>query len=217
MLETLRVIAAIILIFFLPGFMLVQVLFPGKEELDADFDWLYRGAMAVGLSMVVTILVSFGLNSLGANPNTGMGYVTTGPITLLLLVLTGIFFGIAWFRGGFPFLGRLHPGLIRFPTRGLRDEDIPYLADRQQRFRHQNLVKQKFQLIKQIDRTERLMAAHSGDQKEYYSERRKKQLAELAELEKRISTIERGLPEPQDGIDDENGKKINYMDVAQDD
>ena len=42
MLEALRIIFALFLLFFLPGYMLVQALFPRKGELDQDFDWLYR-------------------------------------------------------------------------------------------------------------------------------------------------------------------------------
>ena len=213
MIDALRVIGALILIFFLPGIMLVQALFPRKGELDADFDWLYRAAMAIGLSIVITILVNFALNSLGVNPDTDMGYVTAVPITLSLILITLLFFGIAWFRGGLFFLGRLHPKLIRFPTRDPRDEDIPHLTDRQQRFKHQELVTQKFQLIKQIDKTERLIEAHSGDQKKYYKQLREKQLLELDGLEDKISLIEKGMPEHLDDIEPE----IDYMDVEQDD
>ena len=208
MLDALRVIGALFLIFFLPGIMLVQALFPRKGELDADFDWLYRAAMAIGLSIVITILVNFGLNSLGVDQETGMGYVTAVPITLSLVLITLIFFGIAWLRGGLFFLGRLHPKLIRFPSRDPRDEDIPHLTDRQQRFKHQELVTHKFQLIKQIDKSERLMEVHSGDQKKYYTQLRKKQLVELDKLEDKISYIEKGLPEK---LDDE--LEIDYMDV----
>ncbi|MCK5309636.1 MAG: DUF1616 domain-containing protein [Thermoplasmata archaeon] len=211
MLDALRVIGALILIFFLPGIMLVQALFPRRGELDADFDWLYRSALAIGLSIVITILVNFGLNALGVDPDTGMGYVTAVPITLSLILLSLAFFGIAWFRGGLPFIGKLHPKLIRFPAREPRDEDIPHLVDKHQRFKHQEQVTQKFQLIKQIDKTERLAEAHSGEQKKYYVQRKKKQLAELDELEDKISKIEKGLPETS--LDD---IEIDYMEVGQD-
>ena len=211
MLDTLRVIFALILIFFLPGIMLVQALFPRKGELDADFDWLYRAAMAIGLSIVITILVNCGLNSLGVDPDTGMGYVTAVPITLSLIGLTLIFFGIAWFRGGLQFMGKMHPKLIRFPAREPRDEDIPHLVYRHQRYNHQELVTKKFQLIKQIDKTERLVEVHSGEQKKSYVQQRINQLAELDKLEDKISKIEKGLPETS--LDD---IEIDYMEVGQD-
>ena len=211
MLDTLRVIGALMLIFFLPGIMLVQALFPRKGELDTDFDWLYRGSLAVGLSIVITILVNFSLNTLGVNPDTGMGYVTAVPLTLSLILLALLFFGIAWFRGGLQFLGKMHPKLIRFPAREPRDEDIPHLVDKHQRFKHQELVTEKFQLIKQIDKTERLVEAHSGDQKKYYTQQRKKQLIDLDKLEDKISLIEKGLPEtPPDDIE------IDSKEVEQD-
>ena len=194
MLDALRVIGALLLVFFLPGIMLVQALFPRKNELDLEFDWLYRLAMGIGLSIVVTILVNFVLNALGVNPDTGMGYVTTGPITLSLISLTLVFFLIAWFRGAFPFMGRLHPALIRFPARNPRDEDIPHLTDKVQRLKHQDLANRKFALIKQVSKAERMMDAHSGQQKEYYDKQRKGLLAELSDVESEIKKIEKGMP-----------------------
>jgi uncharacterized membrane protein len=64
MLEAIRIILAMILLFFLPGILLVQAVFPRKGELDPEFDWLYRLGIGIGLSIVLTILVGFGLNSL---------------------------------------------------------------------------------------------------------------------------------------------------------
>ncbi len=211
MFEAIRVIAALLLIFFLPGIMLVQALFPRRGELDPDFDWLYRIAMAIGLSIVITILVTFGLNSLGVNPDTGMGYVTAVPITVSLVLLTLLFFGISWYRGGLPVLAKLHPSFIRFPTRDPRDEDIPHLVDRKQRYIHQNLVERKFKLISQIDNAERMMEAHSGEKKAYYSKRRQDLLEELRQVEGEISHIEKGLPD----IETEE-LEIDYMEVGQD-
>ena len=193
--DTLRLIGALLLIFFIPGILLVQALFPRKGELDHEMERMYRLALGVGLSIVITILVNFGLNSLGVNPDTGMGYVTAGPITICLVLLSVLFFVVAWVRGGMPIIGRLHPSLIRFPSSDMRDDDIPHIADRQQRFRHRELMKQRFRIIKDISGNERMMDAHSGDQRVYYEELRKKNLAKLAALETEISQIERGIPE----------------------
>ena len=55
-LEIIQVIVAFLLIFFLPGFMLVQVLFPRKNELDEEDDFLYRIVLGIGLSIVITVL-----------------------------------------------------------------------------------------------------------------------------------------------------------------
>ena len=201
MLEALRIVFALFLLFFLPGYMLVQALFPRKGELDQDFDWLYRITLGVGLSIVLTIFVCFGLNSLGVSEETGMGYVTAWPISISLVLLSLILFFIAWFRGAFPIMGRLHPTLIRFPARDPRNQDIPALKDKNARFQYQGLVKDKFNLIKEIDNTERLMETHSGEQRRYYEERRGKLLKELEELEKQIKDMERGI-EPVGAADE---------------
>jgi hypothetical protein len=192
MLDGLRLVGALLLIFFIPGIMLVQALFPRKGELDPELDWIYRLALGIGLSIVVTILVNFGLNSLGVNPDTGMGYVTAVPITICLVLLSLLFLLVAWLRGGMPILGRLHPSLIRFPAPDMRDDDIPRIADRRQRFRHQELMAERFRLIKGIDKSERMAEAHSGGQRDYYLKRKETQLADLTRTEKEIQDIERG-------------------------
>ncbi|MDO9537065.1 MAG: DUF1616 domain-containing protein [Thermoplasmata archaeon] len=209
MLDALRLIAALLLVFFIPGIMLVQALFPRKGELDIELDWLYRLALGIGLSIVTTILVNFGLNSLGVNPDTGMGYVTTVPITIILVLLTLLFFFIAWLRGGMPFMGKLHPSLIRFPSVDLKDDDIPRIADRVKRFRHQELMEERFGILKKITNTERLTEAHSGDQKKYYEDLRKKLLARLSELETEIDAIEKGVPRI---MDEEKDEQISFED-----
>ena len=195
MLDALRLVGALLLIFFIPGILLVQALFPRKGELDYEMEWMYRLALGIGLSIVITILVNFGLNSLGVNPETDKGYVTAVPITLCLVVLSLLFFFIAWLRGGMPFMGRLHPALIRFPASDMRDDDIPHIADRQQRFRHQELMKKRFLLIREISKNEKMIEAHTGEQRNYYEEMRKKNLSILALLETEITQIERGFPD----------------------
>jgi len=47
----LRILFAIILL-FLPGFLLVQALFPKKNELSEEDDWLYRIVLSCVLSIV---------------------------------------------------------------------------------------------------------------------------------------------------------------------
>ena len=205
MFDALRIIAAILLIFFIPGLMLVQALFPRRGELDTDFDWLYRLGLGIGLSIVITILVSFGLNSLGKNPETDMGYVTPVPTTLSLVAFSLVFFAIAWFRGGMPFMGRLHPSLIRFPPSDPKDDDIPRITDKAQRFRHQQLMKERFSLLGEISKAEKLMGVHSGEQAKYYGERKSKLMAKLSEIETDIESIEKGITKMPAKMEDETG------------
>jgi uncharacterized membrane protein len=60
----LQVVAGIAIIFFIPGYTLINVLFPRKGELDPEYDFIYRTAIGMGLSVVTAILVGFLLNSI---------------------------------------------------------------------------------------------------------------------------------------------------------
>ena len=46
-LQLLQIIGAMLLMFFLPGFMLVQAMFPRKNELDEEYDLLKQAQAAV--------------------------------------------------------------------------------------------------------------------------------------------------------------------------
>ncbi len=102
--DILRVILVIILIFFLPGFFLVQALFPRKNELDEEDDLLYRIVLGIVLSIVITTFDGFILGSLGVNPSTGKGYWDTPYIIGSLIAISAVLFVISWFRGAYPFL-----------------------------------------------------------------------------------------------------------------
>jgi len=73
-------------------------------------------------------------------------------------------------------------------------------------------MKERFRLIKEISKSERLIDAHSGDQRKYYEELRKKSLAKLSELEAEIAQIERRMPEIP-----EPAKEPEIEDVESDD
>src|SRR2546425_3793566 len=75
---TARVIGALVLLFFVPGFLLINALYPRKGELDREYDALYRLTLGIVLSIAVTVFWSFFLNSLGINEATDLGYVV-GP------------------------------------------------------------------------------------------------------------------------------------------
>ena len=71
----LRVVAALVLVFVLPGLLLVNVLYPRRGELDREYDALYRLTLGIVLSIAVTGLWGFFLNSLGVQPGGVVGYV----------------------------------------------------------------------------------------------------------------------------------------------
>ncbi len=108
-----QVMAGIVLLFFLPGYTLVNMLFPRKGELDPEYDQVYRMALGMALSIAISILVGFALNALGGEQH---AYVTSGPIWLVLLLITGMFALGGWIRGAYPMAGLIHPRLYRPPS-----------------------------------------------------------------------------------------------------
>ena len=108
----LQILAGIIVVFFLPGYTMVTMLFPRKGELDPEYDLLYRTTLGMGLSIVLAIMAGFGLNAISSEEH---GYVTAGPLLGVLLLATGLFFLVGWYRGAYPWLGLLHPSLYRAP------------------------------------------------------------------------------------------------------
>ena len=99
--------------FFLPGYTLVNLLFPRKRELDPEYDIIYRITIGMGMSVVISILVGFGLNAISSE---GHGYVTAGPLWASLLAITAVFVFLGWLRGAYPSAGYLHPDLYRPPA-----------------------------------------------------------------------------------------------------
>lgn len=112
MLEFLQIILALILNLFLPGFLLVMAIFPRKRELDKEFDLLYKITLGIAMSIVIVILNGFFLGHFLPLEN-GKGQFTATNIWISLSILSLIFFVIGWYRGAYPFLGRIHPSLLR--------------------------------------------------------------------------------------------------------
>ncbi|OGS43122.1 MAG: hypothetical protein A3K76_03690 [Euryarchaeota archaeon RBG_13_57_23] len=112
MFNLVQVLAGLALIFLLPGYTLVNVIFPRRGELDPEYDVVYRLALGMGLSVVVSIFVGFMLNAISDEESQ---YVRSGPLWLALSSLTGLFVLAGWFRGAYPGAGYIHPTLYR-PT-----------------------------------------------------------------------------------------------------
>ena len=113
----LQVVAGIVIIFLVPGYTLVNVLFPRRGELDPEYDFVYRTAIGMGLSVVIAILVGFVLNSMSTEEHP---YVTSGSLWTVLLTFTAAFVVAGWYRGAYPRAGMIHPLLYRTsPSAGL--------------------------------------------------------------------------------------------------
>ncbi|UCE80653.1 MAG: DUF1616 domain-containing protein [Methanobacteriota archaeon] len=107
-----QIIAGIAIVFFLPGYTLIGVLFPRRGELDPEYDVIYRIALGMGLSIVIAIIVGFALNAISTEEQ---GYVSAGPLWISLVSVTTFFFVGGWLRGAYPWLGAIHPVLYRNP------------------------------------------------------------------------------------------------------
>src|SRR5436853_3265328 len=95
---TARVIWALVLLFFLPGYLLINALYPRKGELDREYDGLYRLTLGIVLSIAVTVFWSFFLYSFGGNEAAVLGYVVGPNIAGGLIGLSAAFFVLGGWR-----------------------------------------------------------------------------------------------------------------------
>ncbi len=115
--EELLVIPTIVLIFFLPGFTVVQALFPGKNEVDAYDEWPMRIMLACIFSLMLSGVIYIFLALAPGKP------LTAANMALSLLGFSGLFFMIGYYRGGYPFLGG--PEAPGVPPPPMNKEDLP--------------------------------------------------------------------------------------------
>ncbi len=189
-LATLRVLGALILVFILPGVLLVNVLYPRRGELDREYDRLYRLTLGIVLSIAVTVLWGFSLNSLGVQASTGLGYVQAPEIAEGLLGLSALFFVLGWWRGAYPWMARLHPSLARTPKPGpeslLTDEE----KDHRVRMKLEALAEERERLRRTIKDYERRMQVQSADARSHYEAKRDAARSELKRVETELRKVE---------------------------
>ena len=102
--DILKIIFAAVIILFLPGFFLVMALFPKKNELSEDDDWLFRIVLSVVLSIVISIILAFIIVQFGVNEETGKGYFQPVYIVSSLVAVCVLFFIIGVVRGAYPII-----------------------------------------------------------------------------------------------------------------
>ncbi|TLZ74787.1 MAG: DUF1616 domain-containing protein [Methanobacteriota archaeon] len=187
---TLRVIGALVLLFFLPGWLLINALYPRRGELDREYDALYRLTLGIVLSIAVTVFWSFFLNSLGVNPTTDLGDVNAPNIAGGLIGLSALFFALGWWRGAYPWMARLHPALARVPKPGPGELLTEEERDHRIRLKLQGLAERRESLRRAIKDAERRMRLQSADAREHYEERRERSRAELKEVEAELKQLE---------------------------
>jgi hypothetical protein len=187
---TARVIGALVLLFFLPGFLLVNALYPRRGELDREYDRLYRITLGIVLSIAVTVFWSFFLNSLGVNAATGLGYVLGPNVAAGLLGLSAFFFVLGWWRGAYPWMSRLHPALARVPKPGLGELLTEEGRDHRIRMKLQELAEQRERLRRAIKDAERRMRMQSSGARTHYEDVRDRSRSELKAVEAKLRELE---------------------------
>ena len=189
-LGVLQFLAALFLIFFLPGYLLVNTLYPRRGELDREYDGLYRVTLGIVLSIAVTVLWSFLLNAFGVNQDTGLGYVVGPNIAAGLLGLSAAFFVAGWWRGAYPVLARVHPSLARVPPPGPADLLTEEDRDHAVRLKLQDLASRRERLRRAIADAERRMRLQSPEARIHYERKRDVATSELKELELELRKLE---------------------------
>ncbi len=172
--NVLQVLAAVFVLFFLPGYTFINMLFPKRGELDLEYDQLYRIGLGMGMSIVIAILTGYVLGYLA------LFYAIY--IWLALLNLTILFFIVGFVRGGYPTIRR---------WLGLEKED-----------RHdklillEDLLRVRKEKIKKLGELERLIRINpKSKSRSKWEEERKKVLGEIRDIDDRIEKLKGVLDE----------------------
>jgi hypothetical protein len=185
MLEFIVMVVGFLLIFFLPGFTLMRMLFPRAEELDTDMGLLFQMVLGSVMSVVISILVGFVLGS-----PVFKGFTATN-IWLVLGTLTIVFFIIGWWRGTYQFLGKLHPKLERpLPETDIVEYNLGPL-EKDTLLEFQKLARERYELRKEIKNYDRKSRAQKESMREYYHKKSHKAQKRLNEIDKRIKELEK--------------------------
>ncbi len=181
-----RVVAAILLVFFIPGYFLTKALFPRAREFSDELPEVYTVAFSMCLSIAVTILTGIVLASLEPDPVTGLGYFQLGYIVASLLTVSIVFAGVAWWRGAFPGLGRVSAALARRPA---APPDGSGVADDPKRYwKEQDLMARRLELRAQGKRLERT-GRSSPKERRYYQRRKAEVTQELVGVDDELSRL----------------------------
>ena len=158
-LTVVRIIFAILMLFFLPGFTLINALFPRKGELDEEYDILYRIGLGIGMSIAISILVGYILGGL-------LAAFYAENIAIFLITLTIIFFVIGIFRGSYPSIYAVE-----------REETPEELMDKLEK------------LIKKAEEYRKIIKVSPKEMKKEYREKLQKVLREIREIENKLDRM----------------------------
>ncbi|UCF08282.1 MAG: DUF1616 domain-containing protein [Thermoplasmata archaeon] len=185
MLDLIRIALGLLLIFFLPGFTLMRMLFPRAEELDTDMGILFQVVMGGVMSIVIVVLVGFVLGS-----PVLMGFTDVN-LWLAFGGMTVGFFVLGWYRGAYQFMGKLHPKLERpLPQTEIVEYNLGPLESATL-LEFQKLAKERHQLRRDIKDYERKSRVQTKSMMEYYKKKSLKAQQRLQEIDDRVKELEK--------------------------
>jgi len=183
--DVLRTLAAVIFLFFVPGFFLWKALVPRPKDVADEFPQIYTAAFSMVLSVAIVVLLGIVLGQFPADAS-GKGLVRLEYWFPALLAISAIFAGVGWWRGAFPGLGRLSKKLERSPKPA---PDGTGVADDPKRYwREQDLLARRLEVRAQLKRQERAGRAVSED-RSYYQKRRAELTQELVAIDEELVTL----------------------------
>jgi MFS family permease len=179
-----QILAGIAIVFFLPGYTFVSLLFPRRGELDPEYDVVYRVALGMGLSIVIAIIIGFALDAVSTEEH---GYVTADWLWLLFLSVTGAFFLGGWIRGAYPWMGFLHPALYRNPPpRRIGGMRLPGHTNEH---RASRLVMERERWLAEVKRCSSRLEGAGDGRAEYYRRRIAEAKGFLEEINSELETL----------------------------
>jgi hypothetical protein len=179
------------MVFFIPGYLLVNALFPRRNEFDSEIDVVYRVTIGIGLSMAMVILVNFGLNALGTDPNTGLGYIDAPYLWASMLSLSGALFSAGWWRGAYPWMARAHPKLARLPPPDPRGMDSRKRAPAS-KMELDKLGRRRTELQRRVDALDAKERMNFGGRRERYAARKREAIEEIERVDGMIEKLSGG-------------------------
>lgn len=182
-LEILRVVFGLLLIFVVPGTLLVKAMFPRPGELDKEYNAIYVLTIGMAVSVCLTILVGFVLGSIEP-PEGAKGYFDTPYIVGSLVGLSAVFLVIGWWRGAYPWLGLIHKKLARFPQPA--DAPVGTRRDDELLARIEALSKEADSLKREVKDSLRRERTHGKKMASHYRERREGAEARLEEVKREL-------------------------------
>lgn len=179
-----------LLLFFITGITFVYALFPRKGEMDPQYDLLYRLIFGVVMSVVILILFGFSLNALGTDTS-GFGYVTGSNLWVGLTVLAVIFFVIGWWRGAYPWMGKMHKSLLRFPKSPTHSVLAELTEDKATFAKFNELAGRREKLRRELKDIERRVRLQTGEMRDHYEKKRVEAQETLKKVDDELRELER--------------------------